>query len=646
MPFRDEANCEASSNWNVKDAGSRHAGKDEGTLETMTRRAPHGVYLAIFALACLVAFIGPERTRADSAAMGETTTRDLKFETVIEGRKIPDYIRSLLEQTITLGKDGVPPPLSVGQLRRRAIEDEDLLEKVLRSEAYYKGRISSSLREGAGGTFEVVYTVRMGPRTMIDSFDIVYEDKPEDMATLPATGAALGLKKGLAAKAQRIIDLTDDAMRYLENNGHPGTSLIKRDVIVDMAADLAHVTLHIKAGPRLVFGPMLVQNPDGRTKDDYVRSFATFKAGDAYSKAQSEETVSALRGAGLFDSVTMSSGDVTNGDELPQNVTLKESKPRSIRLGTRWASDTGFGVTGSWEHRNLWGEGEDLLFGSIISQTEQSLSANFKKPRFRQDNQTLLAGFEIAREKSDAYDENRVKVSAALSRQETKKLALSAGLSFELTRTADERGNNHYQLFGLPLVARYDGSNDLFDPTSGMRASLAATPYLGRSNEKASAFGKLEGIASGYWSFGERPDVTLALRGRLGSILARETDEVPGSTRFYAGGGGSIRGYAYQSVGPLDSSNDPVGGRSVFETNAEIRYRATETIGVVAFVDAGDSYSASLPSFSSPLQVGAGLGLRYYTPIGPVRLDVGVPVNPRDGIDDAFQLYVSLGQSF
>lgn len=612
----------------------------------MNRRAPHGVYLTIFVLSCLVAFVGPQLTRAEAPAAGAAAARELTFETVIEGRKIPDYIRSLLEQTITLGKEGVPPPLSVGQLRRRGMEDEDLLEKVLRSEAYYKGRVTSSLREGTGGIFQVVYTVRMGTRAMIDTFDIIYEDKPDDMADLPATGAAFGLKKGLAAKAQRILDLTDDAMRYLENNGHPGASLIKRDVIVDMAADLAHVTLHIKAGPRLVFGPMLVRNEDGRTKDEYIRGFAAFKEGDAYSKAQSEATVSALRGAGLFDSVTMTSGDVSGGDELPQIVALKESKPRSIRLGTRWASDNGFGVTGSWEHRNLWGEGEDLLLASVISQTEQSLSANFKKPRFRQDNQTLLAGFEIARENSDAYDENRVKVSAALSRQETKKLALSAGVSFELTRTADKRGNNHYQLFGIPLVARYDGSNDLFDPTSGVRASLAATPYFGRSNEKASAFGKLEGIASGYWSFGERPDVTLALRGRLGSMLARETDEVPGSTRFYAGGGGSIRGYAYQSVGPLDSSNDPVGGRSVFETNAEIRYRATETIGIVAFVDMGDSYASTLPSFSSPLQVGAGLGLRYYTPIGPVRLDVGVPVNPRDGIDDAFQLYVSLGQSF
>ena len=129
----------------------------------MTRRTPSGIYLALFGMACLVAFFGPVRSRADSAAP-VSAVKDLNFTTVIEGRKIPDYLRDLLNETIALGKDGVPPPLSVGQLRRRANEDEARLEKVLRSEAYYNGRVTSSLREAKGGIFEAVYDVRLGPQ--------------------------------------------------------------------------------------------------------------------------------------------------------------------------------------------------------------------------------------------------------------------------------------------------------------------------------------------------------------------------------------------------------------------------------------------------------------------------------------------------
>lgn len=610
----------------------------------MTRRTPSGIYLALFGMACLVAFFGPVRSRADSAAP-VSAVKDLNFTTVIEGRKIPDYLRDLLNETIALGKDGVPPPLSVGQLRRRANEDEARLEKVLRSEAYYNGRVTSSLREAKGGIFEAVYDVRLGPRTMIDRFDIIYDDTPEDAALLPASGATLGLKPGLAAKAQRILDLTEQALTTLADQGHPNAVLVKREVIIDLATQLASITLHIKAGPRLVFGPLLVNNA-GRTKERYVASFATFKAGETYSRSKSDATIAALRDTGLFDSIEMTSRRADPDGSVAQQLSLKEAKAHSIKLGARWASDNGLGVTGSWEHRNLWGEDEDLTLATIISQIEQSLTTNFSKPRFWRENQILLAGFEIAREKSDAYDENRVKVSAALARDIDKTLTVSGGVSFELTRTSDARGNNHYQLFGIPLIARYDGSDDLLDPTTGERATLAVTPTFGRSNEKPTAFGKLEASGSSYWRFGETPDVTLAVRGRFGSILARETEEVPGSTRFYAGGGGSIRGYAYQRVGPLDMSGDPVGGRSVIEGNAEFRYRATETIGLVAFVDGGDSYAASLPTFSTPMQFGAGLGLRYFTPVGPVRLDVATPLNPRDGIDDPIQIYVSLGQAF
>ncbi|MGX1197555.1 BamA/TamA family outer membrane protein [Parvibaculum sp. MBR-TMA-1.3b-4.2] len=613
-------------------APATHTQTDPGTVETPSASAP------------------PEdaSTPPDDASAAPTGERSLDFSTEVRGPRIPDYLTKLMEDSVQLGKTDTPVP-TLAQLRRRAIEDEKRIDRVLRSEAYYNGRISSSIRQETGGAYKVVFDVDLGERTMIESFDIVYADHPEDESKLPKDGAFFGLKPERAAKAQRIIDLTNETLTWLYDNGHPDAELDDRKVIVDLAAHKASVTLSIKAGEPMLFGPLAISNK-GRTRDDYVRSFITFEKGETYDRSEVDNSLNALRKTGLFDQIALDSGQPINGNELPQELTLKESPARTVRLGANYTTSTGAGAKASWEHRNLLGRGEKLTLGLNVSQTEQSATADFSKPRFLRQDQTLTASFEIAHERSDAYNENRIKAGTGLVRPLTDKIKASLGVTFELVRTADSRGNNRYQLIGIPASLSYDGSNSLLDPTSGIRATVRATPYFGRANQKAVAFTRLEGIGSTYLSFGKRDDgspwVTLAARGRAGSLLASETDDVPGSTRFYAGGGGSVRGYGYQMLGPLDSDNDPVGGRSVLETNFEARFRATDSVGVVAFLDGGNAYSGLTPSFSKPLKWGTGLGLRYYTPIGPVRFDVAVPLDRRAGIDDRFQIYVSLGQAF
>lgn len=584
----------------------------------------------------------------ENASAEQSSERSLDFSTEIRGPRIPDYLQKLMEDSVQLGKTGTPVP-TLAQLRRRAIEDEKRIDRVLRSEAYYNGRISSSIRQENGGAYKVVFDVDLGERTMIESFDIVYADHPDDDSKLPKDGAFFGLKPNRAAKAQRIIDLTNETLTWLNNHGHPDAELDDRKVIVDLAAHTATITLTIKAGEPMLFGPLAISN-EGRTRDDYVRSFITFEKGKTYDRSEVDNSLNALRKTGLFDQVALDSGQPIDGNELPQELTLKESDARTVRLGANYTTSTGAGAKASWEHRNLLGRGEKLTLGLNVSQTEQSATADFNKPRFLRQDQTLTASVEIAHERSDAYNENRIKSGIGLVRPLTDKIKASLGVTFELVRTADSRGNNRYQLIGIPASLSYDGSDSLLDPTSGIRATVRATPYFGRANQKAAAFTRLEGIGSTYLSFGERDDgspwVTLAARGRAGSLLASETDDVPGSTRFYAGGGGSVRGYGYQMLGPLDGDNDPVGGRSVLEANFEARLRMTETIGTVAFLDGGNAYSGLTPTFGKPLKWGAGLGLRYYTPIGPVRFDVAVPLERRAGIDDRFQIYVSLGQAF
>jgi len=621
--------------------------------------------LGLVTIAGLILFSSPrearasdaDKTRAQSGSASKPTVSKLNFSVSVKGIKLPDDIKAQIEASIQLGKDkAASARVTLGQLRRRAKEETQNLNKVLRSQAYFSGRIEPVITEAQGGKFELTYLVTLGQRTMIEHFVIVYSDHPSDEASLPSDARALGLVPHRAARAQRIIDLTNDALVWLRNHGHPTPKLDKRDVIVDLSKATASITLAINAGAPKYFGSLAIRNeahdhtaPD--TSPDYIRSLATFKPGELYDKRKADATVEALRASNLFDQVTLTLMDAdakeepTRQDVIPE-VQLTEAKSRSIGFGAKWSSDEGAGVNGFWEHRNLFDHGEKLRTELSVAETIQSGTANFIKPHFLRDDQSLLANVGFAHEDTDAYTEDSVKVGSALSRTLSPTLQASAGLSFEVYRTRDSTGGHSYRLFGVPLIARYDGSDNLLDPTEGVRLGGTLTPYLGTSNGAAAAFTRFEATGSTYYSFGERPDLTLAFRGRYGLMLAQDTTDVPGSLRFYAGGGGSIRGYGYQLVGPLDAAHDPLGGRSVVEGSTELRYRLTETFGLVSFVDGGNAYATATPKPSKGLQWGAGLGLRYYTPIGPVRADIAMPLNRRPGIDAPFQVYFSLGQAF
>ena len=622
----------------------------------------------VLALAALIAFAAPDVARAadaaeaaeadkevarDAAAAAPSWERvpgELSFTTRVSGRRVPDDLRQMLEDARELdaeAEDGVPPPTTLAQLRRRAQEDSRRLVEVLRSEAYYNGRVTPVVREAAGGGFEVIYQVVLAQRAMIRRFEIVYPDLPEGEAEargLPRDGAALGLAPERAVRAARVIELTRAAVEHLHNHGYPEAELAERRVVVDLSSNFADVTLTITAGPRLLFGPLLVRNPDGRTEDDYVTSLARIVPGAPYDRRAVDATTAALRDSGLFESVSVTSGAVDAEGRAVQEIELAERAPRTVRLGAAWSSSEGAGVRGSWEHRNLFGRAEKLVLGLSVAEIEQKGTAEFRKPNFLRPKQSLLLSAEIANARTDAYNEYRLRTGASLERPFGARLTGSAGVSFELTETEDANGRTDYQLIGFPVVMRYDSSDDLFDPGEGVRATLAGAPYFGGADREATSFARLEATGATYFRFG--PALTLALRARYGSILAGDTTDVPGSLRFHAGGGGSVRGYGYQLAGPLSATGKPLGGRSVAEAGAEARYRVSETIGVAGFIDGGQAYENLTPRFDGSLLWGAGLGLRYYTPIGPVRFDVAVPLDRRSGIDDAFQIYVSLGQAF
>jgi translocation and assembly module TamA len=260
------------------------------------------------------------------------------------------------------------------------------------------------------------------------------------------------------------------------------------------------------------------------------------------------------------------------------------------------------------------------------------------------NDQDFVASVTAESEDLIAFDRDRVLGFVGIERRFAEGVTTGAGVQVERTHIVEDTGDRTYTLSGLPLFARRDAVDDLLDPTRGNREALTVTPYVGElGSDLTFVSSRLSGSA--YHRFDDKGRFVLAGFAALGSIVGESRDALPEDKRLYAGGGGSVRGYGFQRVGPLDADGEPIGGRSSIELGLELRVRVTETIGVVPFIEAGNVYEPSFPDLGSGLLYGAGLGFRYYTPIGPVRLDIAVPLDRRPS-DDPFQIYISLGQAF
>jgi translocation and assembly module TamA len=324
-------------------------------------------------------------------------------------------------------------------------------------------------------------------------------------------------------------------------------------------------------------------------------------------------------------------------------ITLIEGAPRSIGAGASYNTNLGLGTHAFWEHRNLFGNGEDLKFSAGVAQRQLGVAATFRRPDFLKPKLDLLADAELLHETTDAYKSRRWRGYVGLEDREFAPYVVGGGLSLERAYLTETSRDENYLLLGTPLYVRRDTTNDLLDPTSGTRASLTVMPYQGllaRDLDFVST--RVEGRA--YQRLGASDRYVLAGYAAVGSVVGASLEALPADKRLYAGGAGSVRGYAYQLAGPLDSAGVPIGGRSSLELGTELRYRITPTIGIVPFVDAGNVYPSLLPQ-SLSLFYSVGLGLRYYTVIGPIRLDLAFPLMKRAN-DSAVQVYVSIGQAF
>ena len=541
---------------------------------------------------------------------------------------------------------GTQSPSSEVMLRSRAREHQERLLQALASEGYYAATMSFEV-VWSDARSQVRFDIIPGPAYRFDRIEVAYQQEPGGVAlSPPPVYVSPGLQQGAVGTAQSILNGEKQVAREATNAGFPFAQVYDRRVVVNHDVQTVTVTYFLALGDQLNFGEARLQGLEEVRPEAVLRELP-WREGDTYRAALLDKAQDALQKTGLFTVVriTPAASSEKAAGTIPILVEVTERRHRSVSLGLQYHTDEGVGVSGRWEHRNFVGLGRRLRLQSNITELEQSLAVNYDIEQFRRPDQTLTLQAKLAQLNPDPYTSRRFDVGAWVERKITPEWTVGMGPALRISRVDEHRKQEQYYLISFPLQASYDGRNDRMNPSRGFQITNRTAPFLDVVDINT-YFLKDELTYTHYFTFAAAPSLTLATRLRLGFLGGAGLSDIPADERFYAGGGGSIRGYAYQKVGPLDEDGEPTGGRSLTDWSLELRKRINDKFGIVAFVDGGMAHENLYPDFSDSIQWGTGIGVRYFTPIGPLRLDVATPVNRREDLDSRVQFYISIGQAF
>ena len=570
--------------------------------------------------------------------------------------RIDQTLRASAQLVTLAGKVPVPPFALV----QRAREDIPRLRTALDSFGYYQNNVAvtiagrdledpdlpAALEDVPQGQSVVVkVTVTPGPLYHVGKVTLLGDG-------LEKYRPALNLRTGDVALATAVLDAQPRLLAALQEDGYALAKVTGPDASANDEAHTIDVIYTVEKGQRLAIGVIAFKGLK-QVNESFAQRALNLRPGERYRPSRIEEARQTLAGTGVFSGVSVTAADRAAPDgTLPLTFDVEERKRHAVTVAGNYSTDLGISLSATWSHRNLFGNAEQLNLtvagsglGTSTAGLGYNLGAQYIQPLFGSVGQTLEFNLNGVKQQLDAYDQTAQTVAAYIRHKFSRLWTGSAGLSLTHDEVEQEGTTRLYQLVALPITAGYDSTgipDALRDPVTGLRASLALTPTHAFGNGGLS-FLVMQASASTYFDLTADGRSVLALRGLVGTILGGTNLEVPPDQRLYAGGSGTVRGYAYQSIGPQFSSGKPVGAKSVDSATVEFRQRIGEDWGAVAFADAGQA-STGAP-FTGEIRTGAGLGARYYTSIGAVRLDVAVPLSRRTG-DDSFQFYIGLGQAF
>jgi translocation and assembly module TamA len=586
----------------------------------------------LFALITVVLFVSGVRAADD----------ELPYKVIFKGISDKDLLSDI--QSISDTFNNIDKEVASSYLLQKMADgDNRKFLQILRARGFYDASIESdiNLKERS---IELTFKFQTGAPYILKSVKLEFTHKPDETALKLPDIKRLGLYLDQPFSSQTVLDGQDNLIRFIRSKGFPFIKISDRDVVVDHKDQSVSVYFYIESGPKAFFGRTTISELVNVDKS-YVAGKVLWKDGDIFNGDLIEETRKSISGLGLFASVRITEGkEIDEDSRISMTIEITERKHKSVSAGVNYITDEGPGTKISWENRNVFHHGEKLTTEIELSDYTMAAEAGFRKQDFLKLDQTIRFSLRLSKYHPEAYLSKSLVGSVFIDRDLTKKLRVGAGITLKSSKIEQLESIESYNLISLPIYCNRDTRNDLLDPVRGHRLSLELTPSYEPTGSRIT-FGKVLASYKRYNAISQKPFIIIAMDIKAGFIKGAGRDEIPADERLYAGGGGSIRGYSYQSVGPL-LDGIPVGGKSLIETSIELRLKVTERFGLAAFLDGGSAFTDKLFSSEDPLRWGTGIGIRYYTPVGPLRLDVGIPLNKRQGVDDSYQIYISLGQAF
>lgn len=527
---------------------------------------------------------------------------------------------------------------AISNIRRAGRFDRDIILKWLRSEGYFSAQLTTNYEKD-----RIIHQITPGPRYLTEPLRFNFPDS----ITLPPDHS-LPLKAKKPLRAEDVLSTESMLRDYVLENYCLYDVDVRYDAEINHESAQAFVTYTLTPSPSVIFGEIQI---DGITsiEADYLKNYLSIPEGECFKRRQVEQSKMALLQTNLLSRVDANIGEPQDG-KVSIQFDLLERNHRTLKAGVGYDSNIGPGLTLGWEHRNLKGRGQKLDAQTKISEIERSLLTEITIPHFRSRGQTLSLYTKVTHEVPDAYELTAGEIGMSLSRDLKQYWAGSVGSVLEFSRMIENDQKNDFGLLSFPISLDFINTNDPLDPRYGWALGVTTRPFIdlydtGRQFIKTTAAASVYLTESDWWA-----QPTLAIRAATGTIHGEALKAIPASHRYYVGGGGSVRGYAYQHVGEL-TEGEPDGGLSFGETALELRLRFTNSWGMVIFADGGYAYPGKSPDFGEDFLWGAGLGVRYFTSFAPIRFDIATPLNKRKDangadIDDSVQIYISIGQAF
>jgi translocation and assembly module TamA len=570
---------------------------------------------------------------------------------------------SAVRNASALVADQSEPASGAAGLLAKARGDYKRIIAALYNEGYYGGTVSIRIGGAEAANLppdaklpapvDVAILVTPGPLFRFNSVNIVNQAPPTtdpyDHVDLPSTR---GFGSGEIAKSSVILKAEQLALEAWRQQGYAKAVVVTRDVVADHASSSVDVTITVNPGMKAAFGNVTVSGTE-RMDPEFVRRQTGLEVGEEYDPDELALAQKRLDRLEVFQAARLEAAESIGSDGLlPYNLFVQESAGRRFGVGATYSTVDGLGVEGYHLWRNLFGQAERLRLDARVASiawpldTEQfdyMFGGTFTKPGFLTPDTDLVAAISAERTIYPTYMETSANGRLGLTHFFSDQITFEGGATLERSQFEDDvYGTRDFTTAGVYAGATLDFRDDKVDPTTGWYLKADLEPFYEFNYQNPAAQITLE--ARTYFGFGEDDPFVLAGRVKAGALIGPDLNEIPPDKLFFAGGGGSVRGYAYKSIGVDDGMGNVTGGRYLLEASLEARAKVTSDIGVVGFLDGGYVAADTFPEIDD-LRLGAGVGVRYYTGLGPLRLDLAIPLNKRSG-DPDYAIYVGIGQSF